>query len=319
MPHPLRIAVVGAGAHAREHHLPALAQLRRERPGELASVSVFDLDADRARTAAAAHDFEAVAGDLEPWLDRHPPAAALVLTPPAATAGVALRLLARGIPLLIEKPPGATPDEARAIQAAADSAGAPVMVSLNRRYDPVLAAGLAWVAGRPIRRARGAMYRVRRREPRFLLETGLHALDALAHLAGPFSGARCRKIPGDGADWLAVEIVFAAGAAGALELFPTAGVSMERYELTGEGWRVEMRSAWLDDGRLRCWEGGELVRDEKPAAGRPVHVRSGAQAETEAFVDALQGRRAFYPTIRDTLPGMELLHAALTSRGGAER
>lgn len=308
----LKILVIGAGAHAREHHLPALAQLRRERPGELASVSVFDLAPERARTAAADHEFEAVE-DLDAALERARPDAALVMTPPAATAGVALRLLARGIPLLLEKPPGATPDEARAIQAAAAAAGAAVMVSLNRRYDPVLAAGLGWVANRPIRHIRGILYRVRRREPRFLLDTGLHALDALVHLAGPFTSATPRRIEAPGGAWLTVAINFAAGAAGSLELFPTTGVTMERYELTGEGWRVEMRSAWLDDGRIRCWDGGELVRDEKPATGRPVHVRSGAQSETEAFVDALQGRRPFYPTIPDLLPGMELLHSALSA------
>ncbi len=311
MPNPLTLAVFGAGAHARDHHLPALAQLRRERPGEIGAVAVFDLDADRARAAAAAHGFDAVAGDPEPWLDRARPAAALVMTPPPVTAAVAQRLLARRIPLLIEKPPGLSPDEARAIHAASEAAGAPVMVSLNRRYDPVLAAGLSEVAGRPIRWVRGAMYRVRRREPRFLLDTGLHALDALVHLAGPLASATPRRVPGDGGDWLAVACAFAGGAAGTLEIFPTSGVSMERYELAGEGWRVEMSSAWLDDGRLRCWENGDLVLNARPAESLPIHVRSGTQAETEAFVDALRARRPFYPTIPDTLPGMELLHAAL--------
>jgi predicted dehydrogenase len=75
-----------------------------------------------------------------------------------ATKEIAARMIRAAIPLLMEKPPGATPDEAREIVELVKGTGAWVMVSMNRRFDPALRAALDWWGG--------AAYRVPARQDR---------------------------------------------------------------------------------------------------------------------------------------------------------
>ncbi len=307
-PSPLRIAVIGAGAHSRDHHLPALARLKRERPDEIVLTAVCDRDGARAAAAAARFGFESALDNPARLLENHQLDAVLVLVPPAAIAAVARPFLERGLPTLIEKPPGASPDETRDIMARAQAAGAPVMVSLNRRFDPALTAARSWLSGRRICAARGAMRRVARREPGFPYETGVHALDAFFFLAGAPDRTETQRVPcGKTAIWL-IEIEFETGARGCLELSPACGVMAERFEFMGEGWSLEARAAGQDDGRLRCWESGVLTRHESFAEGEPPFVRSGAWAETVSFIEAIRGRRPFHPTPADVLPALDALY-----------
>jgi predicted dehydrogenase len=303
-----RIAVIGAGAHSREHHLPALARLKKERPTDIALAMVCDRDTARAASAADRFGFESFCADVEEILRSPWPDAVLVLTPPAAIRAVAQPFIERGIPLLIEKPPGATPLETREIIATARAFRAPVMVSMNRRFDPALAAGQQWLAGRRFRSARGAMRRQRRTEPGFAYETGVHALDALIFLAGAPVRAEAQRLGRDKSDGWVVELEFAHGAAGRLELLPACGVLAERFEFEGEGWSLELHAAGQDDGRLCARENDVKTRDEFYAEGAPPYVRSGAWNETLAFLEALEGRRPFCPAPEDVLPALDILY-----------
>ena len=304
----LKIAVIGTGMHCRDHHLPSLKRLAAERPGELELSAVCDIDENRARQSAEEFGFARAYMDMEQMLAEVQPGACLAITPIAVTRDCVLRLLELGISTLIEKPPGASVEQAREIVAVAERAGVVTMVSMNRRYDPVLSAGLAWIGDRKPRYIRGSMVRINRREPDFHQSTGIHALDCLRHLGGDITGVTRRTMSGGDADWLAMDLVFDSGAQGTLELLPTSGIYNEEYELLGDGWRVCAHSAWFGDGRLICCEGNEVVVDETPAAGEPECLRSGSHAETEAFVDAVLGRRPPYPTPPQVLQRLEIGH-----------
>jgi predicted dehydrogenase len=123
----LRVAVVGAGHLGRFH-----ARIYSESPlAEL--VAVVDPNGDRARAVAAeAGGCRALedAAELPPDLD-----AVSIAVPTALHARVAVPLLERGVPALIEKPLAATLEEADAILAAAKRGGAAVAVGHVERFQ----------------------------------------------------------------------------------------------------------------------------------------------------------------------------------------
>lgn len=110
---PVRLAIVGCGAVAAIHHLPALALCEHAVPSVL-----VDADLARARDLAARHgvpevraDYREVAGLCE---------AGIVALPNALHAPAAIDLLSRGLHVLVEKPMAVTAAECdRMIEAAA--------------------------------------------------------------------------------------------------------------------------------------------------------------------------------------------------------
>jgi predicted dehydrogenase len=126
----LRVAVVGAGHLGRFH-----ARIYAESPlAEL--VAVVDPNGDRAREVAAESGGCLAledAAELPPDLQ-----AVSIAVPTALHARVAVPLLERGIPALIEKPLAATLEEADRILAAAKRGGTVVAVGHVERFQPGL-------------------------------------------------------------------------------------------------------------------------------------------------------------------------------------
>ena len=77
-------------------------------------------------------------------LDAEELAAAIVATPAHLNAEAALPCLERGIDTLLEKPPGMSLDQTRALKGAAEASGARGMVGWNRRFE---SAGFAGARG----------------------------------------------------------------------------------------------------------------------------------------------------------------------------
>ncbi|OZA03237.1 MAG: hypothetical protein B7Y02_16670, partial [Rhodobacterales bacterium 17-64-5] len=126
----VRIGVIGCGLWGK-NHARTLGVL-----GALGGVA----DANPAASAAlaAAMDCKALAvQDLieDPGLD-----GLIVAVSPAMQAQVALRVLAAGRPVLVEKPIALTPAEARAVVRAAEAAGVVAMTGHLLRYHPAFEA-----------------------------------------------------------------------------------------------------------------------------------------------------------------------------------
>jgi predicted dehydrogenase len=302
----LRLVLIGAGQHSRGNHLPALARYAARHPDEVELAALCDLLPDRAEEMAARYGFARTYTDLEQMLDRERPDGCVAITPIPVTVEVSTRVIDAGVPLLMEKPPGATLGEARQLVDRARESGARVMVSMNRRFDPALRAALAWWRDRPIEYLRGAIYRVNRREPEFIYGTAIHPLDAMRSVAGDVCtrGMTAREV--EGVWWYLIHLGFCSGAEGALEVLPSAGSMAESYEWFGAGCRAQVRAGGPDAGTVCCWQGGELVLEDEPAQGEPDYVRNGAYGETCAFVAALRGDGPFWPSPADVLQSVAL-------------
>lgn len=129
----LPIVVAGAGLIGRRH----IATIRKSAAATLVGI------ADPAAEAFAVELGVAWAADLEILLDRVKPAAVILATPNALHAAGARTCIARGLPVLIEKPVAGTLADARAIADAAEAAKVPTLVGHHRRHNPILHAARA--------------------------------------------------------------------------------------------------------------------------------------------------------------------------------
>jgi predicted dehydrogenase len=136
MSQKLKIAIVGAG-HMGNYHARAVAA----RPDAVLA-SVLDIDRTRAAHVAAQYGsrVETDLGRLAAEAD-----AVIIAAATSAHRDLALRLLEKGVAVLVEKPLAATAREAREIADAAARSGAVAQVGHTLRFDPVTRA----IAGRP--------------------------------------------------------------------------------------------------------------------------------------------------------------------------
>jgi predicted dehydrogenase len=127
---PIKVAVVGCGAVAELGHLPAIWQSPAFQLHAL-------VDLNRARAESLNHDGSAiVTTDYREIIDRVD--FAIIATPPASHAEIAIGFLQQKKPVLIEKPMALTSEDAHKIVAAADANSAFVAVSHTRRFFPLL-------------------------------------------------------------------------------------------------------------------------------------------------------------------------------------
>ena len=127
--------------------------------------------------------------DIDAMLDAERPDAVALVVPVRLTCEIGVRILSRGVPLLLEKPPGQPCRKSTALAAAARAGGAsvPHQVAFNRRYVPLVAALRDRVdrrpPGAPLQHVRYEMVRVNRRDPDFST-TAIHAIDAVRFITG---------------------------------------------------------------------------------------------------------------------------------------
>lgn len=126
----MKVVLVGCGAMSRQW-LDAARRIEG-----LAIAGLVDLDAERAKARAREYDLtNAVVGtSLDAVLDQTKPDAVFDVVVPAARREVALSAFAHNCHLLTEKPLADSPENARAIIAAARQAGRVHAVVQNRRY-----------------------------------------------------------------------------------------------------------------------------------------------------------------------------------------
>lgn len=317
----LRLGLVGCGEHSELSHAAPLQRYAAWRPGEIELAAACDLDLSRAERFCREYGFARAYASLDELLASERLDGCVTVLPVARITEVAARVLERGVPCVIEKPLGRSLAEVERLAEVARRTGTPHMVSVNRRFMPYLNRAAAWAreAG-GLRYVRAAMVRHRRDEPDFIWETALHALDALRHVAGEIKEYRAalHRPQGVSANWYLVSLDFEGGARGQLEVFPSAGIIEESYELFGEGFRARVVAGSGPQRSLHCWRGGRLEIEESVDEGTPEDLRSGAFEEVVEFVGALREGRRPAPTVEDILPSSRVcfeIAAQLAGRG----
>jgi len=326
-----RIVVIGAGAIANRCHLPCLKHLADQKRCEIAAIC--DLDTTRAATTARDFGVSKIYTDFEAMLRIEKPTGALVLTKMQNTASVAGAILRRGIPVLMEKPPGSSARECRQLIRDARTGRASGYVAFNRRFCPVLVAGRdAIVARGRIKGASARMMRASRTDEEFFFGTGIHSLDALRFLGGEIESIDTdRRILVKGErPAFTLMIGYVNGAAGTLSIRPQSGANLEHYDLFGEnctaminagsGWELDMPAS------LAVYHDKKLLRLADPL-GKYRRFRSALHAAAcggwyranERFVASLAGGAKLSPTVEECLPSVEIAEAVQAGRSWKRR
>jgi predicted dehydrogenase len=311
----INLVVIGAGAHSLHNHLPALQRYLLEHPREISLSALCDLRRDHVESVSRQFGFERSYTDMEEMLAHESPDGCMAITPVAITGEVTARLITEGFPVLMEKPPGVSLEEAKAINDRVKSSEVPVMVSMNRRFAPVIARALSAVGGRPIEWIRATMLRTQRVEPEFFYGTGIHSLDAMRHLGGDIGDFTARSRAVDGVRWYSVEMDFVGGAQGHLEVMPTCGCVSEQYELLGRDYRILARFMGDGSGTVTKWEDGTVQTIECLSDETPEFEENGAYDETCEFIASIREGRQPYPSPETVLQSVEVCEQVIKDAG----
>jgi myo-inositol 2-dehydrogenase / D-chiro-inositol 1-dehydrogenase len=315
----MKLCQVGCGEHARVAHGPSQRRCAAERPG-LVLAACCDVDLERAESFRSEFGYARASLDPATMLDAERPDAVVVVVPVEHTVAVGTMVLERGLPLLLEKPPGETVADVDRLIAAAEQGArtVPHQVAFNRRYAPLVRELRRRIeeSGR-LQHVHYEMTRVERRDPDFST-TAIHGLDAVRYLAScDYAEARFRyhEMPelGPGVANILVDGVMASGATAHLAFGPAAGVLVERAAAHAHGHslflHVPMWSGVDSPGRLWHYTGGRLAADvggERVGDGTALFELGGFYRETAAFLDALGGGGAPSPSLRESRQSVEI-------------
>ncbi len=126
----IRVALIGSGFIGRAH-LQAAA--------ETDGVAICGIADPNPAARAIADEFGVpLYPDHRALLAAEKPGGAIVATPNALHVPVSLDCVAKGIPVLVEKPVADTVEAARRLCEAAEKAGVPVLVGHHRRHHPII-------------------------------------------------------------------------------------------------------------------------------------------------------------------------------------
>jgi predicted dehydrogenase len=201
---PVRVAIVGTGAIAREAHLPAYRALG----GEVDVVAAFDIDEASCRAFCADGSVPYAYTDLGKMLAEQRPDLVSVCTPPAVHREQTTAALAAGAWVWCEKPPCRSLEEYAAMEAAEGGEGGPfASIVFQHRFgsgaDRVRALIARGAVGRPLVAHcqttwyRGTDYYQVPWRGNWAAEGGgptmghgIHQMDLLLDLLGPWSQVR---------------------------------------------------------------------------------------------------------------------------------
>jgi predicted dehydrogenase len=308
----IRVALIGCGEHARESHAAPLASYAAAHPGELALAAVCDLERGRAEAFCRDFGFARAFTSAADLVDAGGFDACACVVPIDRIAEVSSLLLERRIACVVEKPLGASLDEAEQLAAVARRTGTAHMVSVNRRFLPYLNRAKAWADdGGRLRFVRATIARNGRTERDFVWSTAVHAVDAVRHVAGEVAGFDAEVVRGAASEppWYAIALTFERGAVGRVDVLPTAGVVEETYELFGDGRSARVVCGSGSQRSLRLVRRGMVEADTRASDDEPEHHRNGSYAEVVELVEALRTGRTPRPTIDDVLPSVRICFA----------
>lgn len=326
----IRAGIVGLGHFFERVHLPCMRRVRRLRI--VAAADLKEERRDRARRLLGEgvrlyrdHREMLAAGGLD---------AVYVLTLPAALPSIVPDVVAAGLPLFCEKPPGETSQVTRELARITSSAGLPHQVAFNRRFGPFTDKLRQWLreVGTPTR-VEVVFHRVWAPSPAAIAGAGIHAIDLALSLFGPARRVMAtRSAPrGDGFGAFTAAIELASGAAGSFVYDNRMSVAAEEYHvsvvspdtLTVERLALKFpppskhrqpSSVTRTKMVYRDWVDNQAVWDEqKEEYVRPdlvgeddLLIGGGYQDEHDTFVRNLLAGAPLAPTFADTVHSMEV-------------
>jgi len=303
----IRIGLIGCGEHSEIGHAIPLARYAASHPGSIALAAACDLRRERAEIFRQKYDFVRAYEDADEMLAKEQLDVCIAVTPVERIAEIGIKLLQAKMPCVVEKPLGASMSEVQGLLDTARATRTINMVSVNRRFMPLLVQGMEWAKTTgPLQYLRCIMLRHARTEPEFLRQTAIHALDTVRFIAGNVSAFEIRHLHAMPPQWYAIDLQFESGVHGRIDVLPTAGMLEETYELIGDGFRSVITSPFGPQRSLHCYHEDRVVLEEIAGSDTPEDVINGFYGEVVELVQALTTQQRPKPSIEDVYPSVEL-------------
>ncbi len=132
-----KICCVGCGDMSIRGHGPALKHYKEANPG-VELTACCDIDETRATDYREKFGFNKYYTNMQVMLDTEKPDAVCLVVPVCLTAKMAVEVMEKGYPVIMEKPPGMNRDETLKIIEAAKKYNVHNRVAFNRRYMPIV-------------------------------------------------------------------------------------------------------------------------------------------------------------------------------------
>ena len=315
---PVRLGLLGCGEHSEIGHATPLARYSAAHPGAISLVAACDLRRDRAELFCKQYGFSRAYHDLSDMLANEELDICIAVVPVEHISEIGIKLLETKTPCVVEKPLGKSLEEVKRLRDVARATKTKNMVSVNRRFMPLLNRAMEWsINAGALCYVRATMIRHARTESDFLRSTAIHAVDTMRYIAGNVSSAEIHTLNATPAYWYAIDLSFAKGVRGRIDVLPTAGLLEETYELVGEGFCAVVTSPFGPQRSLRCYRENQLTLEETPGNDTPEDVIHGFHGEVTELVEAFTHNRSPKPSIEDVFPSVELCFG-LANRVGLE-
>ena len=321
----LKTAVIGVGAMGYNH-----ARVNWELP-EADLVGVADTDAAAAQRVAAKFGTKAYS-DYRQLLDIAKPDAVTLAVPTVHHHAIALELIERGIPLLIEKPIAFSVEEGQAIIAAAHAAEVPLFIGHIERFNPAVIALKKHLAQGDLGRVfqidahRQGPFPARINDVGVVIDLAVHDLDIMRYITGSevvrAYAETERRIHSEHEDLLTALVRLADGAVGTLTINWLTPTKIRELLVTGERGLFHVNLLTQDlffyenaqaDGP--DWDSLRMLRGvrEGQMTRFVIAKKEPLRAEQEAFLAAVRGEAPVAVSGEDGLRALQLAQALITS------
>lgn len=310
----VRIGLIGCGNIVNQYYLPALEKLKEEGKAEL--VACCDMVQEKAQVAAAI-GFERVYTDAVCMLQEEKLDGVLVCVLPEHMAQLVKKLVGFGIPMMLEKPPAMTAEDARELAALLKENHILHQVAFNRHFIPVSVALKEKLNGEKVRNIQVQMCRIRRIVPNFYT-TAIHSIDLLRFLAGQEYESVdffYQDMPeyGDNQSNYYLQCRFADGTTGQITIMIESGILNERVFASCRDTAIYATlPVWEcsdSPGEITIYKEDKVVERVK---GVPIGtelenaIASGFYGEIENFLKAVESKKQPLESMEFTVPLIEI-------------
>ena len=321
----LKTAVIGVGAMGYNH-----ARVNWELP-EADLVGVADTDEGAAQRVAQKFGTRAYT-DYRHMLDIAQPDAVTLAVPTIHHHAIALELIGRGIPLLIEKPIAFTVQEGQAIIDAAREAGVKLFIGHIERFNPAVIALKAHIAQGDLGRVfqidahRQGPFPARINDVGVVIDLAVHDLDIMRYITGSevvrAYAETERRIHSQHEDLLTGLVRLADGTVGTLTINWLTPTKIRELLVTGERGLFHVNLLTQDlffyenavaDGP--DWDSLRMLRGEREGQMTRFVLakKEPLRAEQEAFLAAVRNEVPVAVSGEDGLRALQLAHTLITA------
>lgn len=308
----VKIGLIGAGAFANMVHYPSLSEME-----DVEIVGVCDLNKERLEQVAKKYNIKNTFTDYKEMIKKMELDGIYIIMPPHHLYDIVIDCIEAKLNVFIEKPPGISLDQIKAMAFFAEKNGCKTMVGFNRRFIPLLRYVKDIVLQRgPIIQCVATFYKnipdefpYYRGAIDILRCDAIHCIDTLRWMAGEVKNVKSlvKKYFSPSYNSFNALLEFENGATGLLLTNWIVGKRVHTFEMHSKGISAfinpdEKAIIYKDNN-----EEGEMISSTEIASSSALYKFYGYYQENRHFIDCLKGNKQPETSFSDAVKTMELI------------